>query len=120
MIALTYKPKRMRGGKRVVGRLYRGKYRLGGESKIHDVALGVCDKQVAEQKLAAIVRDCEKVKFGLIPAQSVRDSLQKPLTEHLGDYVADLRAPGYSIDATDRNCWCFCFYASASDHVFVW
>ena len=32
----------------------------------------------------------------------------------------DLPQPGYSIDATDRNCWCFCFYASASDHVFVW
>jgi len=94
VIALTYKPKRMRGGKRVVGRLYRGKYRLGGESKIHDVALGVCDKQVAEQKLAAIVRDCEKVKFGLIPAQSVRESLQKPLAEHVRDLVADLRAQG--------------------------
>ena len=94
MIALTYKPKRMRGGKRVVGRLYRGKYRLGGESRIHDVALGVCDKQVAEQKLAAIVRDCEKVKFGLIPAQSVRASLQKPLTEHVRDFAADLTAQG--------------------------
>jgi hypothetical protein len=34
--------------------------------------------------------------------------------------TAQLASPGYSIDATDRNCWCFCFYASASDHVFVW
>ena len=34
--------------------------------------------------------------------------------------LSQINRPGYSIDATDRNCWCFCFYASASDHVFVW
>jgi hypothetical protein len=94
MINHVYKTKRMRGGKRIVGRLYRAKYRLDGESKIHDVPLGVCDKQVAEQKLAAIVRECEKAKFGLSPGQSVRESLQKPLTEHVRDFVADLRAQG--------------------------
>jgi hypothetical protein len=32
-----------------------------------------------------------------------------------------IRPPGYSIDSTDRNFWCFCLYASmSSDHVFVW
>jgi integrase/recombinase XerC len=94
MINHVYKPKRIRGGKRIVNRLYRAKYRIDGEAKIHDVPLGVCDKQVAEQKLAAIVRDCEKEKCGLIPSHSVRDNLQKPLTEHLCDYVADLQAQG--------------------------
>lgn len=94
MIAHVYKPKRMREGKRMVGRLYRAKYRIKGESKIRDVLLGVSDRQVAQQKLATIIRDCEKEACGMIPAQSVRDSLQKPLPEHVRDFVNDLKAQG--------------------------
>ena len=43
MIKEVYKPSRRKEGKRVVGRMYRGKYRLDPRDKIKDVALHTDD-----------------------------------------------------------------------------
>ncbi len=92
MIKQVYKPSRFRSGKRIVGRMYRGRYRLDPREKIKDVALHTDEKQVAEQRLARIVRDEQHEREGLIPPKQQRDAAQLPLITHVQAFVADRRA----------------------------
>ncbi len=92
MIESVYKPKRYRQGKRVEARLYRGKYRLPHETKITYVALETTDKRVAKERLRAIVQGAEREHAGLIAPKNLRDAAQKPLAEHLANWLDDLRA----------------------------
>lgn len=94
MIAHIYKPKRRKNGKQVVARLYWAKVRLNGEAKIACIPLHVSDKQVAKQKLDAIVREMQQEAAGIIAPKPLRDGAQRPLAGHLDDYVADLEAKG--------------------------
>jgi integrase len=94
MIKQVYKPSRRRNGKRVLGRMYRGRYRLDPREKVSDVALRTDDKQVAEQRLARIVREEQHEREGLIPPKHQRDAAQRCLTEHLEAFIADRRALG--------------------------
>lgn len=52
MISNVYRPSRRKNGRRIVGRMYRGKYRLDPREKLKDVPLHTNDKQVAEQLAA--------------------------------------------------------------------
>jgi hypothetical protein len=65
MEARIYKPKRWRNGKRVIGRLYRARIKLQDENRVRDVALKVSDRQVAQQKLIAMVRELEQEAQGM-------------------------------------------------------
>ena len=73
-------------------RVYRGRYRLGNNPKLFDVPLHTEIKHVAEAKLRQLVREQQEELAGLLPSKSIRDAAQKPLAEHLKDYVADLTA----------------------------
>jgi integrase len=75
-------------------RIYRGRFCLDGESKLHDVSLHTSDKQVAEQRLNEIVREKEREKAGILLPKSIRDGAQRKLTDHLKEYIADQRACG--------------------------
>lgn len=92
MIESVYKPKRFRKGKRIEARLYWGKYRLPHQTKITYVGLGTTDKRVARDKLRAIVQEAEREHAGLIAPKNLRDAAQKPLADHLADWIADLKA----------------------------
>ena len=92
MIKQVYKPSRCRNGKRVVGRVYRGRYRLDPREKIKDVALHTDEKQVAEQRLARIIRDEQHEREGLLPPKAQREAAHLPLIEHVKAFVADRRA----------------------------
>jgi integrase len=94
MIATVYKPSRVKNGRRVVARMYRGKYRLDPREKLKDVALHTNDKQVAEQKLRKIVQDEQREREGLIAPQYQREAAATPLLIHIKDFVADRRAVG--------------------------
>jgi len=94
MIKTIYKPKRMRGGKRVVSRLYSLRLRLDGESEITTIPLGVSDRQVADEKARKIVQEREKELHGLIPSRIQRDAAQASLDAHVKDFVCDLKAKG--------------------------
>jgi len=96
MICSVFRPKRTKNGKAEISRLYRGRYRLDGQSKITDVPLHTTDKRVAQQKLEEIVRLKQLESVGLIAPESQRLAQQTPLLDHLRDYVADLTA-------TDRD-----------------
>ncbi|MEI6166468.1 MAG: site-specific integrase [bacterium] len=60
------------------------------------VNLGVTDKQVAEQKAAALVREVEREGVGLILPKPMRLAASRPLTEHVEEYIKDLTVLGRS------------------------
>ena len=94
MIKTLYKPKRLRNGKRLVSRLYSLKMRLNGENRISYIALGVSDRQVAEEKARKIVQERERELAGLIPPKGQREAARTSLVKHVGDFIGDLKAKG--------------------------
>ena len=76
-------------------RIWRWRFRLlPSDGKILDVSLRTSDKQVAEKKRSELLREKQHERAGLIPLKAVRDAAQRKLTEHLQDFLGDLRAKG--------------------------
>ena len=98
MEARIYKPKRLRNGKRTIGRLYRARVKLTGDSKVRDISLGVSDKQVAQQKLNKLIQELEHESAGLIPAKPERETALSPLLDLISEYVNELTILGRSVD----------------------
>ena len=94
MIKTLYKPKRLRNGKRVVSRLYSLKLRLNGENRISCIALGVSDRQVAEERARQIVQEREKEIVGLLAPKVQREAAQSSLVRHIQEFIGDLKAKG--------------------------
>ena len=94
MEARIYKPKRVRDGKRIVGRLYRARIKLAGDNKVRDIALEVSDKQVAQQKLNKLIQELEHESAGLIPAKAEREAAKGPLLDLMSEYVNELTVLG--------------------------
>ncbi len=95
MISHVYKPKRKNeAGKSISARLYRGRYRLDGEFVTTDIALGTGDKQVAEKKLAGVIKERERERAGIIAPKLQRNSANVPLAQHLEEFLTDLLAKG--------------------------
>jgi integrase len=86
MIAFLFRQKRHRS--------WRARYRLNGQSKITDVSLRTSDKRVAEQRLRDLVSELEQESAGIIPPKPLRDAAQKPLVDHLAEYIRDLEKLG--------------------------
>ena len=94
MIATIYRPSRVKDGRRVVGRMYRGKYRLDPRDKIKDVALHTNDKQVAQKNLPRIVEEEQDERAGFIRPKKEREAMQRPLSEHIETFIAERYAVG--------------------------
>ncbi len=94
MIATVYKPSRRKDGQRVLGRMYRGKYRLDPRDEIKDVSLHCDEKQVAQQCLTKIIREAQQEREGLIAPKEHREAAARNLKEHVRDFIADRRAVG--------------------------
>src|SRR5207237_2654524 len=77
-------------------RVYRGRYRLGDDLKVHDVPLHTEIKHVAEAKLRQLVREKEEELAGIARPKPLLEAAKKSLVEHLRDYVADVAAQGRS------------------------
>jgi integrase len=102
MIAHIYKPRRHADGKIEVARLWRGRYRLNGDVRITEVALGSADKQVAQKRLAEIVAEKERERAGIIAPRLERDSAAQPIAKHLEDFMADLHTLGRTPDYINK------------------
>ena len=85
MIATVYRPSRLKDGRRVVGRMYRGKYRLDPREKIKDVPLYTNDKQVAQQNLRKILEEDQNERAGFIRPKKQREAVQQPKPS--GQYI---------------------------------
>src|SRR5437660_10982330 len=94
MIATVYRPSRVKNKRRVVARMYRGKYRLDPREKIKDVPLHTNDKQVAQQKLRKILEDEQNERAGFIRPKKQRETMQRPLSEHIDTFIAERYAVG--------------------------
>ena len=89
MIDCIYKPKG--------SRIWRWKFRLqSNDGKIQDVSLGTSDKQVAEKRQTEWLREKQHERDGLILPKPLRDAAQRKLTEHLEDFLGDMRRRGKS------------------------
>ena len=59
-----------------------------------DIPLRVRDEQVARKLMSDIVQQREYEACGLLPSRALRDGAGKVMTEHLADFLSDLRARG--------------------------
>src|ERR1039457_2918819 len=76
-------------------RIWRWKFRLvPADGKILDVSLGTSDRQSAETKRSDLLREKEHERAGLIPSKAAREAAQCKLTQHLQDFLGDLRIKG--------------------------
>jgi integrase len=94
MICYVFKPARWLDGRRHERQHYSGKLKLDTWAKPRIFALETPDRRIAEMKLQELAKDYEKEALGLLPARSIREALNKPLTDLLGDFLADLQAKG--------------------------
>lgn len=81
---------RRRGGRVVKSSSFYA--RIGGKA----VNLECSDKQVAEQKYAALVRESEREEVGLLAPKAIRLAASRRLSEHVEEYVEDREALGRS------------------------
>jgi integrase len=76
------------GKKKVrVARTWSGKFQLPGDAKPTVVALGVSDKQVAQERLRAIVRAIERERAGLSPSKREQDAAKLSVEKCVAEYV---------------------------------
>ena len=71
-------------------RHYYLRYRLGHMPVDRWKSLGVTDKQVAEKKAQEFLEEKEREAAGILEPKVIRDAALRPLSAHLGDYLADL------------------------------
>ena len=88
----VFKHKRRVNGRVKISRVYSGRFKLDGELKATTIPLNTTDKQLAQQKLLATVRERERELAGLSGRKPWREAAQSPLLNHLADFLADLRA----------------------------
>jgi len=94
----VFLPYRKRKGKRVRGSVYHLRFKLAGDAKPSEVSLRTTDERVAQQRAAEIVREAEHERAGYLPPKLMRESVTRPLVEHLAEYVAESRARGRAKD----------------------
>jgi integrase len=90
----VFKRSRMVNGVRVRAKTYSGRYRMADDLEPVQVALGVSDKQVAQSKLAAIVKQAEMERQGLSAPLRQIQTVSMPLKSVVREWVADLTAKG--------------------------
>lgn len=91
MRAYLFKPRRRVGGKLRTAKCWHMAYKLDGLQTYKRVGLGVRDKQVAEERLNAFVREHEREAAGVVVPKLLREAAAKLMTAHLADFVSDLR-----------------------------
>ena len=89
MINRIFKPKG--------SRIYRWRYRLRPQdTRIADISLGTSDRQVAEKVRTEKLRELQYEGAGMIPPKATREAAQRKLTDHLQDFLGDMRRRGKS------------------------
>lgn len=92
MIQYVFKQRRRINGTIRTARTYSGRFKLKGDFLPTTVALGMTDKQAAEQELRKIIRERELERAGITVPKPLRDAAQKSLARHLEDYLRALSA----------------------------
>ena len=101
-----FKPSRRKAGRKVKGAYFVLRLKVDGKPMGKDIPLKVRDQQVAEKMKAEFIREKERELAGILEPKPLRDAAQKPLTEHLADFVADLHSrdkDGHYIDILETH-----------------
>src|ERR1035437_10865815 len=94
MIFKVEKRRSRKGGKLQTTRCYYLRYRIGDMPADRWKSLGATDLQVANKRAQEFIQETEREAAGIIEPKLARDAAQRPLTEHLNDYEADLVTRG--------------------------
>lgn len=100
MRAFLFKQKRMRNGKVVTSKTWSCETQLDGDPKPKRQSLRTTDRRVAQTRMDAIVVRQEQEQAGLLIPVALSASAQKPLSEHVSDFYADLVSTGRSSEYT--------------------
>jgi integrase len=87
MICFVFRPRRRVKGKVRVARTWSGKFQLPNDAKPIIVALGVMDKQVAQEKLREIVRRVERERAGFGPSKTEQDAAKQSVEKCVREYI---------------------------------
>ena len=77
-------------------RMFSARIRLQSWAKPRNFPRQVTDERVANQKLAALLKDLEREEHGISVPKPLRDAAQKPIKAHVEDFLADMKAAGRS------------------------
>src|SRR5687768_12058227 len=91
MIEYVFRPSRVVNGKRILARLFCGRYALEKGARMVQVSLDTPDREVARKRLRAIVLDKQREAEGIIAPKTVRVAAGAQLDELVDDYAADLQ-----------------------------
>jgi len=88
----VFKPSRQKDGRKVKSLFFVLRLKIDGKKFGKDIPLQVRDQQVAEKMKAEFIREKERELAGILEPKPLREAAQKPLCDHLADFVADLRS----------------------------
>ena len=106
MIEYVFRPSRRKNGKRVLCRLYSGRYSLARGLKPVTIALDTPDEQIARKRLRDKVIEKQRELEGMDSPKAMREAFRAPLSELLTDYrrhlESHLLSEGYVRDTVRR------------------
>jgi integrase/recombinase XerD len=91
MIEYIFRPSRIVDGKRVLSRVFCGRYALDKGSKPVQVGLNTPDREVARKRLRAIIVEKQREAEGIVAPKAVRVAAGTQLGQLVDDYETDLR-----------------------------
>jgi integrase len=94
MIEYVFRHSRMVGGKKVLSRVFCGRYAIERGAKPVTVRLNTPDREIARKRLRAIVLEKQREQEGIIAPKAVRVAATTPLGDLIADYEADLLGRG--------------------------
>ncbi|MCC5823867.1 MAG: tyrosine-type recombinase/integrase [Phycisphaerales bacterium] len=100
MRQFVFQQKRKRQGKLTKSRIWYGEYKLDGDAKPTRLSLKTTDKRIAEKRLAEIVHQAERERANLVLPRTLVDAATKPVSDHIDDYLRDLRSTGRAKEYT--------------------
>jgi len=83
----VFRYRRSRNGRTHSDAVYTGQFRDPRTGEWQRVKLGVTQRDVALEKLRAIVAEAEREAAGIIAPKILRDSSARSLKDHLVDYI---------------------------------
>jgi hypothetical protein len=90
MIEYVFRPSRLIAGKRVVSRVFSGRYAVEKGARVVTVRLNTPDREIAKKRLRDIVVEKQREQEGIIAPSAVRVAAAAALSHLLDDYEADL------------------------------
>ncbi len=91
MIEFIFRPSRSVAGKRVVSRLFSGRYAVEKGAKLVTVGLNTPDREIARKRLREIVLEKQREQEGIIAPKAVRTAAAAGLSALIDEYEADLK-----------------------------